>query len=42
MMKLFLHAVWLTVFGVGCVVIALFVALFVDRLVYRKGFRNVR
>ena len=41
-MKLALHAFWLAIIGVGCVVTAIFVALMLDRAMRWKGFWNER
>ena len=38
-MKLVFHAIWLAIVGIGCVVSALAIALWLDRAIYRKGLR---
>ena len=39
-LRLMVDAVWLTVFGVGCVVVSFVVVVVFDRVVRWKGFSN--
>ena len=39
-MKLVFNVMWLTIFGVGCVVTGLFVVVVLDRVIRWKGFWN--
>ena len=41
-MKLVLHAFWLAIIGVGCVITAMFAVLVLDRAMRWKGFWNER
>ena len=39
-LKLVFNAIWLTIFGVGCVVTGFCIIIVLDRVMRWKGFRN--